>query len=102
MFDAIMLSIVFLFLTGVVFICIVASVMPLFISHNNVTDLMPITMLGAKISTVLAALCGVLELVSPGTVIRAASIDITTAVLFIWSCGLIYMLRYRNRHLQSR
>lgn len=101
MYDALLISIVFLFLTGVAFICIVATVMPLFINRNNAPELMPITMKAAKISIVLASLCGVLELVSPGSVIRAAAIDITTAVLFLWSCGLIYLLRYRDRSLQS-
>lgn len=101
MFDAIMISIVFLFLTGVVFICIVATAMPLFINRGNAAELMPLSMNAVKISIVLAAICGVLELVSPGSVIRAASVDITTAVLFVWSCGLIYLLKYRNRSLRS-
>ena len=96
-----MLSIVFLFLTGVVFICIVTTVLPLFINRANSVDLMPVAMKAVKVSIVLAAICGVLELVSPGSVIRASSIDITTAVLFVWSCGLIYLLRYRDRSLQS-
>ena len=101
MFDAIMISIVFLFLTGVVFICIVTTAMPLFINRGNAAELMPLSMNAVKISIVLAAICGVLELVSPGSVIRAASVDITTAVLFVWSCGLIYLLKYRNRSLRS-
>jgi hypothetical protein len=101
MYDAIMISIVFLSLTGVVFICIVATAMPLFINRDNAEELMPITMTGAKVSIVLATLCGVLELVSPGSVIRAPNIDITTAVVFVWSCGLIYLLKYRDRRLRS-
>lgn len=100
MLDAIMISIVFLFLTGVVFICIVGTVMPLFINRGNAADLMPLSMMAAKVSIVLAAVCGVLELVSPGTIIRATTIDITTAVLFLWSCGLMYVLRHRRRSLQ--
>jgi hypothetical protein len=100
MYDAIMISIVFLALTGVVFICIVATAMPLFINRSNAADLMPMTMTGTKVSILLATLCGVLELISPGSVIRATSIDITTAVTFVWSVGLIYLLRYRNRSLQ--
>jgi hypothetical protein len=49
---------------------------------------------------VMAAICGVLELVSPGSVIRAAGIDIATVVLFVWSFGLIYLLKYRDRSLR--
>lgn len=101
MLDAIMLSIVFMALTGVVFICIVASVMPLFMNRTNVEELMPIASKAVKISLVLATISGVLELVSPGTVIRAASVDIITAALFVWSVGLVYLLRYRGRRLQS-
>jgi hypothetical protein len=101
MFDAILISIVLLFLMAVIFICVVATVMPFFIGRATAAELMPIAMKAAKISVVLAAICGVLELVSPGSVIRAVGIDITTAVLFVWSCGLIYMLKHRDRSLRS-
>lgn len=100
MFDAIMISIVLLLLMGVVFICVVATVMPLFINRANAEDLMPIAMKAAKAGVVMAAICGVLELVSPGSVIRAAGIDIATVVLFVWSFGLIYLLKYRDRSLR--
>jgi hypothetical protein len=100
MFDGIMISIVLLLLMGVVFICVVASVMPLFINRANAEELMPIARKAAKAGVVMAAICGVLELVSPGSVIRAAGIDITTAVLFVWSIGLIYLLKYRDRRLR--
>jgi hypothetical protein len=101
MYDEIMISIVFLFLTGVIFICTTTTVMSLFVSRASAVDLFPIAMKGAKISIVLATLCGVLELVSPGSVLRATGVDITTAVLFVWSCGLIYLIRYRDRSLHS-
>jgi hypothetical protein len=101
MYDAVLISIVFMALVGAVFICIVGTAMPLFINRGNVDELMPITMRGAKISIILAAISGVLEVISPGTIIRATTIDVTTAVLFVWSLGLFYLLRHRDRRLQS-
>jgi hypothetical protein len=101
MYDAMAISLILLFLSGVVLICLVDTAMPFFMSRANVAEIMPYAMKAAKTSILLAAICGVLEMVSPGSVIRATSIDITTAVLFVWSCGLIYLLKYRGRMLQS-
>ena len=100
-YDSIAISIVLLFLSGVVLICALASVMPLFMNRDNVLELMPIAMKGAKISIVLAGVCVVLELVSPGSVVRNVYVAITTAALFAWPCGLVYLLKYRGRQLLS-
>lgn len=100
-YDSIAISIVLLFLSGVVLICIVATAMPLVMNRDNVDELMPIAMKGAKVSMVLAALCGALELASPGSVVRATGVGLTTAALFLWPWGLTYLLKYRERKLQS-
>ncbi len=102
-YDGLAISLVLLFLSGVVLMCIVATGMALLMNRSNVGELMPIAMKGAKISAVLAAICILLELISPGSVVRAASIDMTTAVLFLWASGLIYLLKFRSRsyHLGS-
>jgi hypothetical protein len=101
MYDSIAISIILLFLSGVFLICVIATGMPLFMNRNNVGDLMPIAMKGVRVSIVLAAICGLLELVSPGSVIRDNGIDITTAGLFLWSCALYFLLKYRGRSLQA-
>jgi hypothetical protein len=101
MYDAIAFSLVFLLLSGVFLICAIATAMPLFINPDNIDDLMPLSIMGAKIAVVLSAICGVLELVSVGSVIRAPLIDLATAGLFIWSIGLIYLLRYKERTVRS-
>lgn len=98
-YDGIAISIVLLLLSGAVLICIVATAMPLFMNLRNVGELMPIAMKGAKVSAVLAAICIVLELASPGSVIRSPSIIISSAGLFLWSLGLIFLLKFRSRSL---
>lgn len=92
-YDGITVSIVLLLLSGVILICIIATAMPLFMNRNNVGELMPITRKGAKISAILAAICLVLELASPGSVIRDTGLVITTAALLLWALGLIFLLK---------
>lgn len=102
MLNALILSVVFLCLTGVVFICVVGSVLPLLLSRSNADDLMPLAEKALKISLVLAGISGVLELVAPGdAVVRNPTIVIVTVITFIWSWGLLYLLRYRERQLLS-
>ncbi|MGD8570773.1 MAG: hypothetical protein PVJ39_21990 [Gammaproteobacteria bacterium] len=102
MFNAIILSIVFLCLTGVAFICVVGTVLPLLLTRSNIDDLMPIAEKGVKVGILLAGISGVLELVSPGdSVVRNPIIVIVTVTTFAWSWGLLYLLRYRERRLLS-
>lgn len=101
MYDAIVFSLVFLLLSGVFLICVITTGMPLFINRNNIDDLMPISLKGAKIGIILTVICGVLELASPGSVIRATLIDVATAGLFLWSIGVYYLLRYKDRTIRS-
>jgi hypothetical protein len=101
MYEAIILSIVFLCLTAVVFICVVGTVLPLLLTRTNIDDLMPIAMKGVKASIIMAGISGVLELVSPDTVVRNPIMVIVTVATFVWSWGLLYLLRYRSRSLQS-
>ena len=101
MYNAIVLSIVFLFLTGVVFVCVVGTVLPLLLTRGNVEDLMPIAVKGVKASIIMAGISGVLELVSPGEAVRNPGIVIVTGVTFVWSWGILYLLRYRERRLLS-
>jgi hypothetical protein len=102
MFNAIVLSIVFLCLTGVAFICIVGTVLPLLLTRTNIEDLMPIAMKGVKASIIMAGISGVLELLTPGdAVVRNPIIVIVTVVSFAWSWALLYLLRYRERRLLS-
>lgn len=98
-YDGIAISIVLLLLSGAVILCIIATAMPFFMNLNNVGELMPLARKGARISAVLAAICLVLELASPGSVVRTPSIVITSAVLFLWALGLIFLLKYRGRSL---
>lgn len=100
-YDSIAISIVLLFLSGVVLMCMIASVMPLFMNRENVNELMPIAMKGARSSIWLAGLCAVLELVSVGSIVRSAGVAIITAALLAWPIGLMYLLKYRGRRLQS-
>jgi hypothetical protein len=96
-YDGFAISMILLLLSGVVLMCIVATAMPLFMNHRNVGELMPIAKKGAKLSAILAAICIVLELASPGSAARAPNLVITTAVLFLWAIALIYLLKYRDR-----
>jgi len=100
-YDSIAISIILLFLSGVVLMCIVASFMSLFINRDNINELMPIAMKGAKVSIVLAVICAVLELVSVGSIVRNAGVAITTAALLAWPVALFYMLKHRGRKLLS-
>jgi len=99
MYESIVLSIVFLSLTLVVFICAVGTVLPLLLTRSNVEDLMPIAMKVVKASIIMAAVSGALELVSPGTVVRETTIIIVTGVTFVWSWVILYLLRLRERRL---
>lgn len=101
MYEAIVLSIVFLSLTWAVFVCVVGTVLPLFLNQSNVGDLMPIAVKMLKSSIILVAVSAVLELVSPGTAIRSPSIIIVTGVTFVWSWGILYLLKYRERKILS-
>jgi len=101
MYEAIVLSIVFLSLTWVVFVCVVGTVLPLFLNRSNVNDLMPLATKVVKASIILAAVSGVLELVSPDTVVRNSSFVIVTGVTFVWCWVILYLLRYRERRLLS-
>jgi len=101
MYEAIVLSIVFLSLTWVVFVCVVGTVLPLFLNRSNVVDLMPLATKVVKASIILAAVSGVLELVSPDTVVRNSSFVIVTGVTFVWSWVILFLLKYRERRLQS-
>lgn len=98
-YDGIALSIDLLLLSGVLLICIIATAMPLFMNRSNVGELMPIARKGARVSAILAAICLVLELASPGSVIRDPTLDITTVALFLWALGLIYLLKHYGRRL---
>jgi hypothetical protein len=98
-YDGFAISMVLLLLSAVVLTCSVATAMPLFMNRRNAGDLMPIAKKGAKVSAVLAAICIVMELASPGSVIRDPGLDITTAVLFLWPLGLIYLLKQYGRRL---
>ena len=99
MYESIVLSIVFLSLAWVVFVCAVGTILPLLLTRSNIEDLMPIAMKVVKINIIMTAVCGVLELVSPGTVVREPSIVIVTGVTFVWSWVILYMLRFRERRL---
>ena len=101
MYEAIVLSIVFLALTWVVFVCVVGTVLPLLLTRSNVEDLMPIADKVVKASIILAAVSAVLEMVSPGTVLRESNFIIVTGVTFVWSWVILYLLRYRERRLLS-
>ena len=101
MYDAMAFSILVLFLSGSIIICVVGTVTPLFMNQSNVGDIMPMAMKGAKISIWLAGICGVLVLISPDSAIRDISVVITTAVLFVWSWVLIVLLKMRYRKLVS-
>ena len=101
MYESIVLSIVFLSLAWVVFVCAVGTVLPLLLTRSNVNDLMPIAKKVIKVNIIMAAVCGALELVSPGTVVREPNIVIVTAVTFIWSWVILYLLRFRERRLST-
>lgn len=94
-------SIIVLFLTGAIIICLAETAVPLFMNRSNVADIMPAAMKGAKISIVLVGICGLLEVFSPGSIVRATNVDIVTGVLFLWSCGLIPLLKMRHRRIAS-
>lgn len=99
LYDGFAISMILLLLSGVVIACIVVTASPLFMNRSNVGELMPLAMKGAKVSAALAAICIVMELASPGSVVRAPSLDITTVALFIWALGLIYLLKQYGRRL---
>jgi len=101
MYDAIAFSTVFLLLSGVFLICAVGTAMPLFINKSNIHDLMPLSMNGAKIGIILAVICGVMELASPGSIIRNHLIWLSTIGLLVWSTGLVYLLRHKERTVRS-
>ena len=101
MYESIVLSIVFLSLAWVVFVCAIGTVLPLLLTRSNVDDLMPIAKKVVKVNIIMAAVCGALELVSPGTVVREPNIVIVTAVTFIWSWVILYLLRFRERRLST-
>ena len=101
MYSAIVFSIVFMFLTVAVFICVVGTVLPLLLTTSNIKDLMPIAMKGAKISIIMAGISGVLELISPDTAVSNPKMIIVTGVTFVWSWAILYLLRFRERQLLS-
>jgi len=101
MYEAIVLSIVFLALTWVVFVCVVGTALPLLLNRSNVEDLMPLATKVVKVSIILAAISAVLELASPNTVVRESSFVIVTGVTFVWSWVILYVLKYRERQLLS-
>lgn len=98
-YDGLAISMVMLLLAGGILTCIAATAMPLFMNRRNAGDLMPIALKGAKISAILAAICIVVELASPGSVVRAPGLELTTAVLFLWSLGLFFLLKQYGRRL---
>jgi hypothetical protein len=102
MYDAIAFSLVFLLLSGVFLICAIGTAMPLFVNPGNRHDLMPLSFMGAKIGIVLSVICGVIELASPGSVVRAPIIYLATAGLLIWSIGLIFLLRHKDRKVRAQ
>lgn len=101
MFTAIIFSIVFMFLTVVVFVCVVGTILPLLLNSSNVNDLMPVAIKWVKASIIMAGISGVLELISWNTPVSDPVMLIITGVTFIWSWGLLYLLRYRERQLLS-
>lgn len=98
-YDGIAISLVLLLLSGAVLLCILITATPFFMNHNNVSELMPLARKGARIGAVLAGICLALELISPGSVIRDLGLVIATVVIFVWSIGLIFLLKHYGRRL---
>jgi hypothetical protein len=73
--------------------------MPFFMNNTNVSELMPLARKGSRIGAILAGICLVLELVSPGSIIRDPGLVITTAVMFIWAVVLIFLLKHYGHRL---
>lgn len=99
MYDAMAISLIMLLLAGAILICVVATITPLFMNRSNVLEILPIVTKGAKISAGLSGIAGVLEIVSPGSVIRETGIVVTTGILFVWALALIGLLKVRGQAL---
>lgn len=102
MFAAIVFSIVFMFLTVVVFVCVAGTILPLLLNTGNVNDLMPIAIKWVKASILMAGISGVLELIAWNTPVSDPIMLTITGVSFFWSWGLLYLLKWRERQLLSK
>ena len=101
MFTAIVFSVVFIFLTVVVFVCVAGTILPLLLNSSNVNDLMPIALKSVKASIIMAAISGVLEAVSWNTPVSDPIMLTITGVSFGWLWVILYLLKYRERQLLS-
>jgi hypothetical protein len=102
MYDAMALSLIMLLLAGAILICIATTATLLLMNRSNVLEILPIVTKGTKISVGLSGIAGILEIVSPGSVIQDITIVVTTGILFVWSLALIQLLKARGRTLLNK
>jgi hypothetical protein len=102
MFDAVVFSFLFLFLSGAFLICVAGTFMPLFLGQSNIGDLWPVVYKAARLSITMTGICIVMILLSSAPLIRNATVEGATAGMFIWSWIVMALLKMRKKTLDKQ
>lgn len=101
MYDAFIMSLLALLLFGAFLICVAGTAAPLFLTRSNMDELWPLMSKAAKISIVMSGIGVALVVISSGEAFRNSTIITATGGLFVWSFGILALMKMRKNSLDK-